>query len=167
MTSLGHNELTHTKDNPYLAEGYRQGMDCLWWVFWRKWSHCKENRLFHRLRHLQCSRLAGPQETWRHPPAGWLVWRDSDNEEWVRVVTFHTISMWWQYFGPERNVEENVIDRCVFVNGIDSMAPERCGNDFTSVFSKLILWIDISRTSCEIGLRCQRTPFMISQHWFK
>ena len=35
----------------------------------------------------------------------------------------------------------------------DSWAPGRCGNNFTSVFLKLILLLDIMSTSCEIGLR--------------
>ena len=34
----------------------------------------------------------------------------------------------------------------------DSCAPGRCGNNFTSVFLKLILLLDIIITSCEIGL---------------
>ena len=35
----------------------------------------------------------------------------------------------------------------------NSLAPERWGSNFTSVFFKLILWIDILHPSCEIGVR--------------
>ena len=34
---------------------------------------------------------------------------------------------------------------------VDSLAPGRCGNIFTSVFLKLILWIDIFSTFYENG----------------
>ena len=36
---------------------------------------------------------------------------------------------------------------------INSLAPERCGSNFTNVFVKLNLGIDILSISCEIGLR--------------
>ena len=35
----------------------------------------------------------------------------------------------------------------------NSLAPGKCGNDFTRVFLKLILQSDILITSCEVGLR--------------
>ena len=37
--------------------------------------------------------------------------------------------------------------------GISNTAPGRCGSNFISVFFKIILWIDIFSTYCEIGLR--------------
>ena len=39
----------------------------------------------------------------------------------------------------------------ILLTGLNSLAPGRCGNKFTSLFFKLILLIDISSTSCEIG----------------
>ena len=38
------------------------------------------------------------------------------------------------------------------INCINSLDPERCGSNFRGLFSKLISWIDIMSTSCEIDL---------------
>ena len=54
---------------------------------------------------------------------------------------------------------------------VNSFAPEWCGSNFTCVFLKLILWIDILSYSCEILVKfsgeCHRTPVMINQHRFR
>ena len=50
----------------------------------------------------------------------------------------------------------------------NSLAPGRCGSNFTSLFFKLISRIDILSTSCETDVRwCHGTPLMISQYWLR
>ena len=42
---------------------------------------------------------------------------------------------------------------CVYASILNALAPGRCRSNFTNVFLKFILQIDILSTSCEIGLR--------------
>ena len=58
-------------------------------------------------------------------------------------------------FSPE---EEILLD--IVREYIDSLLPEKCGSNVKSVFFKLVLWIEILATSCEI-------VSAVEPHWWQ
>ena len=67
-------------------------------------------------------------------------------------------SSWWRHMASLDHIELGVMppewdDVMCCITAINSLAPERCRNNFMSVFFKLILQIDILSNSDQIDLR--------------
>ena len=98
-----------------------------------------------------------------------------------------TMEEMWVVIGDSKHASIRLASIIVLKENINSLAHEKCDNDFTGVFFKRILWIDILSTSCGIVLEwgpqnptgdkpilvqvmawcCQATSPYLSQWWLR
>ena len=83
----------------------------------------------------------------------WCRTTDPDRQNRGRSsnLSFFTIYRFWQSCVSVLQVSHLILKN-VFGSARPLISPGKCGNSFTTMFFRLMLWTDIMGTSCEIGL---------------
>ena len=135
----------------------------------------------------QCVNADAMQSQWGR------YWKKSVLVLWTKIPLWHTLLKWQHPCFTIGNTIHDSLPHCnhkythphhhyaislpvqptfswyrdiVNMTAANSLAPGRSEGNFTRVYFKLILWIDVLSTSSEIS-GCLRTLLMKSQHWMK